>query len=177
MYNKTFGASRQFTFILLLAIASLLASCHSTAPRLNYQELAQASTRLGFDINLTDNHRLYIEAAKWIGVPYRYGGHSRQGTDCSGFTAQIYQKVYHRKLERSSEGQRKKNCRTIRRKHLQEGDLVFFHNGRKTREASHVGIYLKENKFIHASTRQGVIVSSLDEPYYRNHWLCGGTVK
>ena len=59
---------------------------------------------------------------------------------------------------------------------LKEGDLVFFHNGKKKRKASHVGIYLKEGKFIHASSSQGVIVSALDEPYYRRCWMQGGRI-
>ena len=63
------------------------------------------------------------------------------------------------------------------KRNLQEGDLVFFHNGRKKRTATHVGIYLKDNKFIHASTSSGVIVSSLDEAYYRRCWMQGGRVK
>lgn len=177
MWNKQPYSNRLLLPLLLFATAGLLSSCRSTAPQLDYRELAQASIRLGVDIELTDNHKLYIEASKWIGTPYRYGGHSLQGTDCSGFTSLIYKKVYRRTLKRSSEEQRKYDCHSIRRKQLQEGNLVFFHNGRKSRTATHVGIYLKENKFIHASTRQGVIVSSLDEPYYRSHWLCGGIVK
>ena len=64
-------------------------------------------------------------------------------------------------------------CR-VRRSKLEEGDLVFFKNARKSRTASHVGIYLKDYKFIHASTSDGVIVSDLREPYYDKTWLAGG---
>ena len=53
-------------------------------PRLDYQALARASILLGVDVNLEDNHKLYLEAADWIGVPYRGGGDSKRGTDCSG---------------------------------------------------------------------------------------------
>ena len=66
------------------------------------------------------------------------------------------------------------DCHKVSKRNLREGDLVFFHNGRKKRIASHVGIYLKDNKFIHASTSRGVIISSLNEDYYRKHWLSGG---
>ena len=59
---------------------------------------------------------------------------------------------------------------------LDPDSLVFFHNGKKKRKASHVGIYLKEGKIIHASSSQGVIVSALDEPYYRRCWMQGGRI-
>lgn len=129
------------------------------------------------DIDLDDYHPLYVESAEWIGVPYRYGGNSKNGVDCSGLTCSIYKKVYHKTLRRNSEEQRTKDCKRIAKRKLQEGDLVFFHNGKKKREASHVGIYLKDKKFIHASTGQGVIVSSLEEPYYKKCWMEGGRVR
>lgn len=151
-----------------------MASCGTATPRYNYNELARASIRLGIDIDMKDNHRLYVESSKWVGVPYRRGGTGKRGTDCSGLTSTLYKKVYHKKLERSSEDQRKKDCRKVNKRNLREGDLVFFHNGKKKRTASHVGIYLKDGKFIHASTSRGVIVSSLHETYYRTHWLSGG---
>ena len=126
------------------------------------------------DIEMDDNHSLYVEAAGWLGVPYRSGGTNKRGVDCSGLTSSIYKKVYHKKLERSSEEQRKKDCRKISKGKLREGDLVFFHNGRKKKRATHVGIYLKNGKFIHASTSRGVIISNLNEDYWKKHWLSGG---
>ena len=145
--------------LILNILAVLLASCGTSAPSYNYKELARASIRLNIDIDMKDNHRLYVESAKWLGVPYRGGGNNKRGIDCSGLTSHLY-----------------KNCRKVSKSKLREGDLVFFHNGRKKRTASHVGIYLKDNKFIHASTSRGVIVSSLNEEYYRKHWLSGGRV-
>ncbi len=155
----------------------LLSSCGTRAPHYNYQELAQAAVRLNMDIDLKDNHRLYIESAKWIGVPYRAGGISRRGIDCSGLTCNIYNAVYYKQLKRNSDEQRKENCRKIHKNKLKEGDLVFFHNGKNKRKATHVGIYLKNNCFIHASNSRGVIISSLDDPYYQRMWMQGGRVK
>lgn len=100
-----------------------------------------------------------------------------RGVDCSGLTYNIYKKVYHKHLKRNSDDQQKENCRKVSKGKLQEGDLVFFHNGKNKRTATHVGIYLKDNRFIHASTSRGVIVSRLDEPYYRRVWMQGGRVK
>nr|WP_239472901.1 C40 family peptidase [Bacteroides caecigallinarum] len=143
----------------------------------DFRELAVAAITLDMDIEMNDNHRLYIEAADWIGTPYRYGGRTKKGVDCSGLTSAIYRKVYRKKLSRSSEEQRDRDCRKVAKRNLKEGDLVFFHNGKKKRTASHVGIYLKDGRFVHAASSVGVVVSSLNEKYYDNHWLQGGRVK
>ena len=161
-------------YLLLLVFPLFFGSCRTATPHYDYQELARASVRLGIDIDMKDNHALYVESANWLGVPYRGGGSTKRGVDCSGLVYSIYKKVYHKELQRNSDGQRKKDCRKIRKSKLREGDLVFFHNGRKKKRATHVGIYLKNRKFIHASTSQGVIVSRLDEEYWNEHWLSGG---
>lgn len=165
-----------FYIIVLAGLASGLSSCHTSAPRLDYKALAQASVRLGIDIGLTDNHKLYINAAQWIGTPYRSGGNSKHGTDCSGLVYQIYKKTYHIHLSRNTSGQLKESNK-ISRRNLREGDLVFFTSRTSRKKVAHVGIYLKDGKFIHASTSRGVIVSHLKEKYYTQHWLCGGRVK
>lgn len=168
----------RFSVCMLVWVCTLLfSSCGTRAPRVDYRELARAAVRLEMDIDADDNHRLYVEAADWIGVPYRHGGNTHRGTDCSGFTSAVYKKVYHKKLQRNSEAQRTKDCRKVSKRKLQEGDLVFFHDGRRKKTANHVGIYLKDGKFIHASTSAGVIVSRLEEPYYRKCWMQGGRVK
>ena len=168
---------QSFSYIIvLLGLMFCLSSCHTSAPRLDYKALAQASVRLGMDIELTDNHKLYVNAAEWIGTPYRAGGDSRHGTDCSGLVSQLYKKTYRMRLSRSTDGQLKESNK-IARRNLREGDLVFFTSRSSRKKVAHVGIYLKDGKFIHAITSQGVIVSSLKEKYYTQHWLCGGRVK
>ena len=165
---------KRLHWLILFALPFLLGSCRTVAPRYNYQELAKASVRLGIDIEMKDNHALYVESASWLGVPYRGGGTTRRGVDCSGLTSAIYSKIYRKELERNSDDQRKKDCKKVKKGKLREGDLVFFHNGRKKKKATHVGIYLKDQKFIHASTSRGVIISTLDEDYWKKHWLSGG---
>ena len=168
---------QSFSYIIvLLGLMFCLSSCHTSAPRLDYKALAQASVRLGMDIELTDNHKLYVNASEWIGTPYRAGGDSRHGTDCSGLVSQLYKKTYRMRLSRSTDGQLKESNK-IARRNLREGDLVFFTSRSSRKKVAHVGIYLKDGKFIHASTSQGDIVSSLNEKYYTQHWLCGGRVK
>ena len=165
---------KRLHYIWLFVLPLLLGSCRTITPRYDYQELAKASIRLGIDIDMENNHALYVESSQWVGVPYRSGGTTQRGVDCSGLTSAIYNKVYRKQLERNSDDQRKKDCKKVQKGKLREGDLVFFHNGRKKKRASHVGIYLKDRKFIHASTRQGVIISTLDEAYWKQHWLSGG---
>lgn len=101
----------RFSAYILFGLCLILSSCGTRAPRVDYRELARAAVRLEMDIDANDNHRLYVEVADWIGVPYRHGGSTHRGTDCSGFTAAVYKKVYHKKLQRNSDAQRTENCR------------------------------------------------------------------
>ena len=80
-----------------------LSSCNSTK-RLGQTatQTSQLSHQLGFKVNRKDDLRLFSEAARWLGTPYRYGSSTRKGVDCSGLVNQIYKQVYHRSLERSS---------------------------------------------------------------------------
>ena len=161
-------------FVLISLIS--LSSCGTSKRGLDYAALVNASQLLGMDIDYNDNHGLYLEAAQWIGTPYRSGGNTKKGTDCSGFTSQVYNNVYRIQLPRSSKDQFKAVKKVHKRK-LDTGDLVFFSTDRSRKNISHVGIYLKQGKFIHASTSSGVIVSKLNEPYYMSNWISGGKIK
>ena len=158
----------------LLVLVLCLTGCRTATPPLDYRALVRAADRLGVDIGPKDHHALYLEAAEWIGTPYRNGGQSRHGTDCSGFVRQVYKVAYDIDLPRSTD-QQLDATRRVRKGKLREGDLVFFH-GRKRRRVSHVGIYLKDGKFVHASTSRGVMVSRLSEDYWDEHWMRGGRV-
>ena len=164
--------------MLLLMLVALLTACRSSrhADHVDYRQLARAAIKLGFDVEPDDNHQLMIESASWIGTPYQYGGNTRRGTDCSGMVSAIYKQVYQKALHRSSEDIYKHDCHHISQHALKQGDLVFFATS-SSKKVSHVGIYLKDGRFIHASTSRGVIVSGLDEDYYRKRWVKGGRVK
>jgi len=136
------------------------------------------SRQFGVKITKNDNLPLYSYLAGWLGAPYRYGGNTGAGVDCSGLVVNTYRKIYGKKLYRSSSEILSGNCRRINRGKLREGDLVFFRVGKGGRRSvNHVGIYLKDGRFVHASTSAGVIVSSLDQPYYRKTWVAGGRVR
>lgn len=152
-----------------------LSSCKTSTPQVDYGALVNASRKMGVEIEYTDNQKLYLEGASWIGTPYRNGGNTRSGIDCSGFTKQVFSKVYAYPLERTTGGQRKQT-KKIAKRNLKEGDLVFFSSNNSRGKVAHVGIYLKDDLFIHASTSRGVIVSNLKSQYYKKHWLYGGRI-
>lgn len=123
----------------------------------------------------SDQKLLVEEALKWLGTPYRYGGTSRSGTDCSGMTMQVYGKALGIKLPRSSREQQK-FCKSIKKSSLDAGDLIFFSTGRDKTRVSHVGMYIGDSKFIHASGSRGVIVSDINERYYVRNYHSSGHV-
>lgn len=166
-------------FIVGLLLLVVLSSCRSSKTVLyNPVEVEQLSRALRIPINNDDpNIPLYAEASLWLGVPYRYGGNTKAGSDCSGFVWQVYRRVYGKHLERSSDDQAKKDVHKVGKGGLKPGDLVFFKTSRKSKKIDHVGIFLKDGYFVHASTSKGVIVSSLEEDYYKRTWQKGGRVK
>lgn len=172
----------QFVLLCLLAVA-LFSSCHSSRSvyykNQDMRELARAGLALGFDIEVGDDWALMIESARWMGTPYRYGGNTQSGVDCSGLTVQIYKTVYGKSLHRSSADQYEQDCRKVMKGKLKGGDLVFFVTSGKVKRKNinHVGIYLKDGKFIHASSSRGVVVDNLNSRYYVERWIGGGKVK
>ena len=130
-------------FCLILITALFLAGCsHHKAPPPN----ARLSDSITVIAGLND------QLQSWHGTPYRYGGMTRRGVDCSGF------------VEQASIGTQ------IDKDELLPGDLVFFKTG-SGQNGLHVGIYDTNNQFIHASTSKGVMRSSLDNVYWqKNFW-------
>ncbi|MDR2809988.1 MAG: C40 family peptidase [Tannerellaceae bacterium] len=168
-----------YSAVLLFGLLLLCASC-GTRRQLaaGPDSPSELSRRLGMRITKKDNLLLYTTVSRWMGTPYRFGGLSRRGIDCSGFTSIIYGEVYGKRLAASSADMLKYNCKKVRHSRLREGDLVFFRtDGGNRKIPNHVGIYLKNNKFVHASTSRGVMVSNLSEPYYLRTWITGGRVK
>lgn len=136
------------------------------------------SDRLRVEVSYPeDDLALYSFVADWLGTPYRYGGTSQQGTDCSGFAYRLYQYVYGTDIGRQSSADLMDQTKRVAKGNLREGDLVFFSiRNRRGGRASHVGVYLKDGYFAHATTQQGVIISSLSEPYYSRTYIGAGRV-
>lgn len=103
---------------------------------------------------------------KWRGTPYADGGMSASGMDCSGFTVLAYRDLFGLNLPRTASEQAEFG-QEVAREDLEPGDLVFFQTGRVKR---HVGIYLKDDQFLHVSLSRGVTISSLDDGYWRKKY-------
>lgn len=154
-------------------------SSKKSQPQYSNQTISKLSKQFGVRLTQADNITLYNNCSGWIGVKYRHGGNTKKGVDCSGFVSAVYKQVYGIGLERNSANILRKNCAAIRKNNLREGDLVFFKTtGSGNRNTpTHVGIYLKNGRFIHASSSRGVVVNSLSEAYYVRTWITGGRVK
>ncbi len=129
----------------------------------------------GFDLPQQFNCTLYDTVDNWMGTHYCYSGSSASGIDCSGFVNAMYAKVYLKNIGARSSADIYKTIRKVDKEDLKEGDLVFFRISKH--RVSHVGLYLGSGKFVHASVKNGVIVSDLKEPYYRKYYAGGGPLK
>jgi lipoprotein Spr len=125
---------------------------------------------MGVALNATSNVKLFQFVYDWIGTPYRFGGSSRRGIDCSAFTKELYEKVFNLDIKRNSRDIFSMVA-PVAKDDLKEGDLVFFKI--HSRSISHVGIYLGDGRFAHASSR-GVAISSINDAYYSRYFYRGG---
>jgi cell wall-associated NlpC family hydrolase len=128
---------------------------------------------LNTDVELLADNQLLPYIDEWYGTRYKMGGTSKSGIDCSAFVQAIYLSAFAVNLPRTARDQFR-NSRIISATELKEGDLVFFN----TRGGiSHVGIYLQNNKFVHASSTNGVKISDLFEPYYLKRYMGAGRIE
>ena len=107
------------------------------------------------------------QLSRWMGVPYKLGGETEDGIDCSAYTMLIYKNSIGRQLPRSSAEQFTLGG-AVEYQDLKFGDLVFFNTTGES--ASHVGIYMGDDLFAHASVSLGVTVSSIESPYYKKRY-------
>jgi len=125
---------------------------------------------LDVEVETLAQSALYYFIEDWYGTRYRYGGTSRDGIDCSGFTSRLVKDVYGISLPRTAREQFRATT-MIANSDMREGDLVFFN----TRGGvSHVGIYVGNQYFVHSSTSSGVTISNLRDDYYSKRFLGAG---
>jgi cell wall-associated NlpC family hydrolase len=165
--------------ILIIVLLLVLWSCNSNkkATTNHNQENSHniVQTKYAELLNVPpseiQNIALYDFIDKWLGVKYKFGGTTQEGVDCSGFANTLYKEVYKTVLPRTSQDIAKQ-LKSTPKNNLSEGDiLVFDIDGKKS---SHIGIYLTNNKFVHSSTSRGVIISSLEHPYYQKAFSKAG---
>lgn len=129
---------------------------------------------MGVAVNATTNTKLYQFVYEWLGTPYRLGGDSKKGIDCSKFSLALYENVFNTTIGYNSRNQYA-NVTPIRKGDLQPGDLVFFKI--RSRNITHVGVYLGDDRFAHASSSKGVMISNLNEAYWKRYYFNGGRPK
>ena len=191
--NRNFPVFFISKYVLVLSMLFLAVSCKSkTDWRDNYKKskvekstttskkkvvntpanLTEISKLLNVNESQLKNKSLYHFIVDWYGTPYKFGGNNQNGIDCSGFTNILFNEIYNIQLPRISRDIAEKVKRKYT-KDLKEGDLVFFSFG-NSGVVNHVGVYLHNNNFVHASTSRGVIISNLSEPYYGDFLVkCG----
>ncbi len=128
---------------------------------------------LNTEVELLQDNLLLEHVDEWYGTRYRYGGTTKSGIDCSAFVQAVYLSAFALSLPRTAREQYR-SSRIISATEVKTGDLVFFNT---TGGISHVGIYLQNNKFVHASTSQGVTVSDMFDPYYLKRFIGIGRVE
>jgi len=124
----------------------------------------------------TPKEKMLMEIIKYLNVPYQYGGNSKSGIDCSAFTQNVYKNAISVVLSRSAREQYEQGDVINDVEDLKFGDLVFF-NTRENVRPGHVGIYIGDNLFAHASTKKGVTVSSINHSYYQTRFMGGRRIK
>ncbi len=159
--------SAKYTLPLILS-SLFLAGCSSTP---SYVADSSKSVPLASPMDLTNlskvKSRLLSQYKEWKGAPYRYGGTSRDGVDCSAFVQNTFYSQLGYKLPRTTHSQIKVGFK-IAKPDLKVGDIVFFNTGSNS---LHNGIYIGKSEFIHASSSKGVTISSLDNQYWQKTYL------
>lgn len=148
-------------FAVSILFVLLLSSCGSAKKSTTINK-SDKSTKAPSNINLDK------ATQKWLGVPYKLGGNDLMGIDCSGLALAVYKEVYKINIPRTTKELALIGT-PVDTSQLRIGDLVFFNTNGKG--VSHVGIYMGEHLFLHASTSKGVIKSSLHQDYYKKRFL------
>ncbi len=163
-----FSAKKQLLFCSLLTSALFLTACSSSQ---DVVKPTKSQTSKIYKANKGSiNDPIFVISSlsehqrEWKGTRYRLGGTSRSGVDCSGFMQITFRDLFGIDLPRTTTEQSKEGTR-VSKNDLQTGDLVFFKTGRGP-NGKHVGVYVKNGQFLHASTKGGVIYSDMNSPYW-----------
>jgi len=157
--------------LIILVASCVLSACSSKRYVVKSSTTAAAAADVMANLK---NKSLYSFITNWAGVKYKLGGLDKNGIDCSGFALLLNKEIYGVQLPRRSRDQAEviKNTNPGQ---LKEGDLIFF--SFSGNEVDHVGVYLKDDYFVHASTNRGVVVDNIKIPVYQNALVKAGPIK
>ena len=154
-------------WILLFLLPLMASACANSSSTANKPAVST------FSGSHQTSQALRDEINRWLGTPHHLGGMSHRGIDCSGLVVVVYDEVFDLQLPRTTDGLIKTGKR-VARKNLVSGDLVFFKPEYKSR---HVGIYLGQGEFAHASSSMGVTISRLDNAFWQRCYVTGRRVR
>jgi murein DD-endopeptidase / murein LD-carboxypeptidase len=129
---------------------------------------------LDIPVEKVTNMQLYGFIEDWYGTPYRLGGKNKEGIDCSAFSNTLLNTVF-RASSAGTSSQLYSKAKKISENQKKEGDLVFFKINQSA--VSHVGVYLTNDRFVHASTSMGVMISDLNETYWKKYYAGSGRME
>jgi len=164
--NLGFTSRVFLQLILCLSLINCSAVPSSNQSPSSSIDAVPLANKVALQNELLVKNKLYVQLNEWKGVPFKFGGFSKQGIDCSAFVLHTYKSKLGYLLPRTTKFQSKVGYE-VNKNDLRAGDLVFFKTGLTTR---HVGIYMEGGKFLHASTSKGVIVSRLDNVYWHGKY-------
>jgi len=174
---------KQITYSLFFIVLGMFVfSCHRDKAKSPENESTSSTKKvkekyagiLGVPEKEIENIKLFNFIDEWYGTPYKYGGKTKAGVDCSNFATLVMKNVYAKTVSPPCTKLFDMSV-ALSKNDLKEGDLVFFKiDGNKI---SHVGVYLANDKFVHASTKKGVVISSLNDDYYKKYYYKGGRIK
>jgi probable lipoprotein NlpC len=165
--------------IILPLIIVFLVACHSKKDAVTTNTTLEApkstvskyAAIMGVETSELKNKKLVHFIDAWYGVPYKWGGGDKGGVDCSHLVCRAYKDVYDKKISGTAIDLEKMSDH-VKESKLKEGDLVFFKI--ESEKISHVGIYITNNYFMHASVKKGVMLNSLEDKYYKKYFYTGG---
>ncbi len=183
--HRTINTRKQERVTKKAAEKSSIQTVEETAPnkdltKVNIEHVDELQLKYAILLDATveklNNILMLQTIEKWYGTRYRLGGTSLNGVDCSGFSGAVAKTVYQLDLARTAQEQYN-NSNHIDMSDLEEGDLVFFSQGGRKGRVSHVGVYLMNNKFVHASTSHGVMISDLNDSYWQPRIRGAGRIR
>jgi cell wall-associated NlpC family hydrolase len=163
---------------ILFFPALFIGSCHSSKDTAQTNTGSEASNavmdKYATLIGVPEkdlNKKLIHFVDSWYGAPYKWGGAEKTGVDCSHLVCRVYKDVYNKKVTGTAVDLQKMSS-SVKESKLKEGDLVFFKI--ESEKISHVGLYIANNRFVHASVKKGVMINSLEDKYYKKYFYSGG---